>query len=157
MTVSRELQSWLITELGMAPDKVWHICDGVDTHQFRPLPAARTDRGNIVVVGSVTRFEPDKDPLNLVRAFLEAMATGLPIVATATGGNAELIVAGVNGRLVPPGDIKALAEAIVAYAEDAQMRREHGRASRTRAESAYSLARMLKDYWLLYRSAVRRV
>ncbi len=228
VTVSRELQQWLVTKVGIAPDKVWHICNGVDTKLFHPLPAPRTDRGNIVVVGGVMRFEPIKDPLNLVRAFLkarrqlaerqldlrlmvagegplrakalallvgdkaaaavsmpgarndvpdwlraldifalgsqregvsntllEAMATGLPVVATATGGNLELVAAGVNGRLVPPGDANALAQAIVTYAEDAQLRREHGRASRARAESEYSLARMLKDYWLLYRSATQ--
>ncbi|MGQ0384059.1 MAG: TIGR03088 family PEP-CTERM/XrtA system glycosyltransferase [Gammaproteobacteria bacterium] len=228
VTVSRDLQQWLVAKVGIAPDKVWHICNGVDTTRFHPLPAPRTDRGSIVVVGSVMRFEPIKDPLNLVRAFLkarrqlaerrldlrlmvagdgplrakalalllgdkaaaavsmpgarndvpdwlraldifalgsqregisntvlEAMATGLPVVATATGGNLELVAAGVNGRLVPPGDTNALAQAIVGYAEDAQLRREHGRASRARAESEYSLARMLKDYWLLYRSAVQ--
>jgi sugar transferase (PEP-CTERM/EpsH1 system associated) len=228
ITVSRELQSWLVAKVGIAPDKVWHICNGVDTRRFSPLPAARTDRGNIVVVGSVLRFEPIKDPLNLVRAFLkarrqlaarridlrlmvagdgplrvkalelalvdsvaaavfmpgarddvpdflraldvfalgsqregisntvlEAMATGLPVVATATGGNLELVVPGVNGRLVPPGDANALAAAIAAYAEDAQLRREHGRASRARAESEYSLARMLNDYRLLYATAVQ--
>jgi glycosyltransferase involved in cell wall biosynthesis len=63
---------------------------------------------------------------------LEAMATGLPIVATAIGGNPELIAASVNSRLVAPGDRKALSEAIIAYAEDAQLWWEHGRASRGR-------------------------
>lgn len=226
VAVSRDLQTWLVRRVGIAPDKVWHICNGVDTQRFCPLPGARAERGNIVAVGSVTRFEPIKDPLLLVRAFLkarrelsarrvdlrlmmagdgplrakalelvvaesaaaavfmpgartdvpdflraldvfvlgsqregisntilEAMATGLPIVATATGGNPEIVAAGINGRLVPPNDIKALAEAIATYAEDAQLRREHGRASRARAESEYSLARMLKDYRLLYASA----
>jgi glycosyltransferase involved in cell wall biosynthesis len=61
----------------------------------------------------------------------------------------------VNGRLVPPGDANALATAIAAYAEDAQLRREHGRASRARAESEYSLARMLNDYRLLYTTALQ--
>jgi sugar transferase (PEP-CTERM/EpsH1 system associated) len=228
VTVSRDLQQWLLTQVGIAPAKVWHICNGVDTQRFRPAPAARADRGNIVVVGSVLRFEPIKDPLNLVRAFLkarrelagrrvdlrlmvagdgplraqalkllvadraaaavfmpgarndipdflraldvfvlgsqregisntvlEAMASGLPVIATATGGNLELIAANVNGRLVPPGDSNALSQAIVAYAEDAQLRREQGRASRVRAESEYSLTRMLKDYRLLYAEAVQ--
>jgi sugar transferase (PEP-CTERM/EpsH1 system associated) len=228
VTVSRDLQQWLLTQVGIAPAKVWHICNGVDTQRFRPAPAARADRGNIVVVGSVLRFEPIKDPLNLVRAFLkarrelagrrvdlrlmvagdgplraqalkllvadraaaavfmpgarndipdflraldvfvlgsqregisntvlEAMASGLPVIATATGGNLELIAANVNGRLVPPGDSNALSQAIVAYAEDAQLRREQGRASRVRAESEYSLTRMLRDYRLLYAEAVQ--
>ena len=48
-------------------------------------------------------------------AILEAMASGLPIVATRVGGNAELIEEGMTGRIVPRADHAALASEIVAY------------------------------------------
>ncbi len=50
---------------------------------------------------------------------LEAMASGLPVVATAVGGNTELVEEGFNGSLVPVGDCQALAQALVALLENA--------------------------------------
>ena len=81
---------------------------------------------------------------------LEAMASGLPVVATATGGNFELVERGVTGDLVPPGDSAALAAAIRAYASDAARRRAHGAAGRARAERLYSLGGMMNRYAELY-------
>src|SRR3972149_637906 len=49
---------------------------------------------------------------------LEAMATGLPVVATRTGGNPELVENGVSGTLVPVGDRPALADALGKYLGD---------------------------------------
>lgn len=83
---------------------------------------------------------------------LEAMASGLPVVATATGGNLELVLDGVTGRLVPPGDVHALARALLPYAADAPLRRTHGAAARRRVEQEFSLERMLTDYEALYRA-----
>ena len=53
-------------------------------------------------------------------ANLEALAVGLPIVATAVGGNPEIVQAGQNGHLVPPEDAPALADAILRLFEDPQ-------------------------------------
>lgn len=83
---------------------------------------------------------------------LEAMSTALPVIATATGGNLELVVDGVTGRLVPPGDTDALARALLAYAADGGLRRAHGAAGRRRVEEEFSLERMLTDYEALYRA-----
>jgi glycosyltransferase involved in cell wall biosynthesis len=117
------------------------------------MPGARNDVPDFLRALDVFVLGSQREGIS--NTVLEAMATGLPVVATATGGNPELVAAGVTGRLVPPGDSAALAQAIVAYAEDAPLRCEHGRASRARAESEYSLRRMLKDYGLLYGSAVQ--
>jgi sugar transferase (PEP-CTERM/EpsH1 system associated) len=81
---------------------------------------------------------------------LEAMASGLPVVATATGGNAELVRDGETGALVPPGDSRALANAIGAYAASPPLRRRHGEAARARAVAEFSIARMLAQYRALY-------
>jgi len=81
---------------------------------------------------------------------LEAMATGLPVVATRVGGNPELIEEGVGGALVPRSDPGALAAAIAAYTGDAELRRRHGQASRQRAIGHFSLERMAQAYANLY-------
>ncbi len=81
---------------------------------------------------------------------LEAMASGLAVVATAVGGNDELIVPGVTGALVPRADVEAMAAAMRRYVDDAGLRRAHGGAARRRAESEFSLARMAERYGAVY-------
>jgi sugar transferase (PEP-CTERM/EpsH1 system associated) len=84
---------------------------------------------------------------------LEAMATALPIVATRVGANAELVLDGSSGTIVPPSDSEALAAAIVGYAGDRELASHHGRAARARAEQAFSLERMVDRYHRLYSEA----
>jgi sugar transferase (PEP-CTERM/EpsH1 system associated) len=81
---------------------------------------------------------------------LEAMATGLPIVATRVGGNRELIEEGVNGCLVPKGDHVALASALGAYLGDDTLRMLHAKSSRQRAVEVFNLDHMRQAYRDLY-------
>lgn len=82
---------------------------------------------------------------------LEAMASGLPVVATNVGGNVELIEDRCTGILVPPDDDVALADALAVYIADESLRRQHGRAGRLRVESEFDLERMVERYSTLYR------
>jgi len=87
---------------------------------------------------------------------LEAMASGLPVVATAVGSNPELVVEGRTGLLVPPGDVASLADGLARLARLPGLRQAMGAAGRRRAESQYSIDRMVRQYETLYeRLAVR--
>ncbi len=81
---------------------------------------------------------------------LEAMASGLPVVATAVGGNADLVVAGRTGLLVPPADAQALAQALVRLADDPAPAAAMGRAGRAVAVERFSLPAMVEVYRALY-------
>jgi L-malate glycosyltransferase len=81
---------------------------------------------------------------------LESMASGAPTVATRVGGAEELVDDGRTGLLVPPSDPDALAAALIRVASDASERRAMGIAARERAESEFSLERMLRNYEALY-------
>jgi glycosyltransferase involved in cell wall biosynthesis len=73
----------------------------------------------------------------LSHALLEALAAGLPIVATKVGAMPEGVVDGVNGFLVEPGDYKALAERLAQLASDPELRRRMGHASRAILEEKF--------------------
>ncbi len=81
---------------------------------------------------------------------LEAMASGLPVIATDVGGNAELVAAGRTGDLVPAQDISALASCLVRLAEQPQQALAWGRAGRLEVEQRFSLEAMVASYKNLY-------
>jgi len=83
---------------------------------------------------------------------LEAMATGLPVVATNVGGNSELVADGSTGLLVPRSDPDALAAAIRCYVETPDLRRRHGENARKRCEAEFSITTMVNNYQVLYES-----
>jgi glycosyltransferase involved in cell wall biosynthesis len=83
------------------------------------------------------------------------MATGLPVVATRTGGNPEIVEDGVTGRLVPVRDREALTAALETYAADSHLRAVHGKSGRQRVQERFSLARMAEGYRALYRGATQ--
>jgi glycosyltransferase involved in cell wall biosynthesis len=83
-------------------------------------------------------------------AFLEAMAAGLPVVATRSGGPQEVIDPDVSGVLVPIEDPQALAQALVNTLESADTRAKLGAAARARVVAAFSLEAVLRQYSQLY-------
>lgn len=60
------------------------------------------------------------------------MATGLPLVATATDGSAEAVIDGVNGLLVPPGEPEQLAQALIRLLDDPALAQQMGAAGRAK-------------------------
>ncbi len=81
---------------------------------------------------------------------LEAMASGLPVIATDVGGNGELVSVGQTGRLVSAGDVEAMAQSIVEYAGNREQARRAGQAGREAVEGRFSLAAMVRQYQGLY-------
>jgi len=230
IAVSRDLASWLVATVGVAPNRIVHICNGVDQHRFHPRRAQPRSIGpdgfagdGQFVVGSVGRMVDVKDYPTLVKAFirilrwaptlkdrlrlvvigegparedctrmldeagcaevawlpgerddipdlmrgfdlfvlpslgegisntiLEAMASGLPVIATRVGGNPELVSDGRTGRLVPPADRTALARAIHDYATRPERARAHGDAARHKVRNTFSIEEMAASYLRVY-------
>ncbi len=236
---------FLRERVGVPADRLFSICNGVDTEHFRPrepvhepqrdfatlgAPAWQPDS---VVVGYVGRMADVKNPLLLLRAFemlaarlraadpqlasrlklamighgpladalrehlrhapvrdavwmagdrqdipalmrsfdlyalpsiaeginntlLEAMASGLPSIATRVGGNAELIVDGACGTLVESGDADGFAAAMAAYVADPALRARHGAEARRRAVGRFGLDTMVDAYEHLYTTLLLR-
>lgn len=70
---------------------------------------------------------------------LEAMASGVPVVATTVGAFSELVVDDQTGTLIPPGDVEAMAAAAARWLDDPEAMRAAGRAGRERVTTAFSL------------------
>lgn len=79
-------------------------------------------------------------------AVLEAMASGLPVVATRIAGNEELVANGETGALVPTGDVESLRESLRPLLVEAKMRERMGRASRQRVEQSFGWERVAEQY-----------
>ena len=129
--------------------------------------AARLGLGDLVVftglrddvpelLGEVTVSVLPSLSEGLSNAILESMAAGVPVVATAVGGNAEAVKDGVTGLLVPPGDSAALAGAICTLLDDEGLAHRFGRAGRERVEERFSEERMVRDTQQFYRSLLAK-
>ncbi len=83
---------------------------------------------------------------------LEAMAVGVPVVASRVGGLPEVIKDGVTGLLVVPDDAEGLADALICLARQPDMRQRMGEAGRMRVEDSFSIETMQDRHAALYRS-----
>ena len=236
IALSRDLESYLETKVGVPSQRITQIYNGVNCHDFRPasgerelLPETDFAPKGAFVIGTVGRMQPVKDQVNLTRAFihlvailpqeksrlrlvmvgdgslraecealltqaglrhlawlpgarddvaalmrgmdifvlpslaegisntiLEAMASGLPIIATAVGGNPELVEDGVTGRLVPAANPIALAAAIKPYVIDRELARHRGHANRRTAQARFSMEAMVNSYMQVYDRVLER-
>ena len=107
------------------------------TERFRFL-GFRNDAPRLIPAFDIVAVPSHVEPLG--NATLEAMAAGVPVVGSRVGGIPEMVVDGVTGRLVPPRDPAALADALEGLLAVPDLRRACGLAARARAESHFSLS-----------------
>ena len=110
--------------------------------------AARLAAADIFVLPSRSEAFPN--------AVLEAMAAGLPIVASRVGGLCELIEEGTTGLLVPPGDPQPLADRICRLIADPPHAARMGSAARTAVHARYSFERMVESFESIYLTELTR-
>jgi glycosyltransferase involved in cell wall biosynthesis len=82
----------------------------------------------------------------LSNALLEGAASSLPLIATDVGGNPEIVKDGINGRLVPIKNSKALADALEEYQPNTKLHQAAAKSSRNIVENQFSLATMISTY-----------
>ncbi len=99
---------------------------------------------------------PSIYPESFGRAILEAQAVGRPVVASRLGAFTELIQEGRNGLLVPPGDPQALADAVERLIGDAALRSRCIERGRRRAETEWTLDRMVEQTLAVYEECLTR-
>lgn len=230
VAVSKDLQRFLVTQVGISGSRISQIYNGVDTDRFFPgrlreaqwLPPSFRGEAPIII-GTVGRLQPVKDQETLLRAFallldahrdlrdrirlavigdgplmpqlrvlstslgigaevwfagaldnlpevlraldlfvlsslregisntvLEAMASGLPVVATAVGGNPELVEDRRSGVFFQPRDVTSLAGLLADYARQPALRRAQGSEARRIAVERFSLSAMVAQYQTVY-------
>jgi sugar transferase (PEP-CTERM/EpsH1 system associated) len=235
IALSRDLEDYLRQRIGVAPQHLSQIYNGVDAERFspaaqrQPISGSPFDDPSLWLVGTVGRMVPVKAQTLLVDAFiaalgqrpglrerlrlvlvgdgplredsarrlaaagmselawlpgerqdvpdvmrglncfalpslvegvsntiLEAMASGLPVVATQVGANADLVVDGGTGRTVPSGDVMAMAAALAELAAQPECAAAMGQAGRRVIEQRFSLAAMMNAYAGVYQRVLGR-
>lgn len=144
------------------PVRVCLAGDGADRVAVAELAARLTITDSVVFAGEIldmasfwSKCDTAVFPANgLVESFglaaVEAMACGVPVVASRAGGFTEVVNPGRTGTLVDPGDVDGLVAALTGYARDPKLRMDHGRNARTECENRFDLANAARQYRALF-------
>jgi glycosyltransferase involved in cell wall biosynthesis len=131
----------LAASYGLPSDTVGQLADGMNSAAF--LSAL-----DLFAVGSEPRSE------GVPTVIIEAMLTGVPVVASDVGGVAEAVRDGETGFCVPPRDVRAMGERLEQLAADPALRRTMGERSRAVAAAELSLESCIEAHLRAYRAAV---
>jgi sugar transferase (PEP-CTERM/EpsH1 system associated) len=118
------------------------------------LPGERSDVAD--VMRGLNCFVLPSLAEGISNTILEAMATGLPVVATRVGGNAELVSQGRTGELVPASDVQAMAQALVQLHRNPARAQNWGQQARSDVEARFSMQAMVGAYADLYDQQLAR-
>lgn len=149
--VRHSIKEWAVVILG----------DGPLEDDFKALCARSGIDGHVKFMGSVeevSQYISLMDVICLVpnmnegfsNAILEGMAMAKPIIATDVGGNAEAVIDGETGFIIPPDDTGRLAEAILKLYNDGDLRKEMGKRGRESMEKKFVLQDMITKMEQLY-------
>ena len=150
-------------------DLDWHWNIAGDGPQMNTLKSLARELGmadRVTFLGWQSREELEKDyhQANLFlfpsrhegmpNAVLEAMSSGLPVVATRIAGSEELVLDGVTGLLVNPEDVDSLRDGLSRLIVEEKMRMQMGQASRQRVETEYSWEHVARQYSTILQSLI---
>ena len=119
------------------------------------LPGERSDVADIM--RGLHAFALPSLGEGISNTILEAMAGALPVVATAVGGNADLVVHGQTGFITPPADPQAMAQQLVALASNPWQAQRMGQAGRQRVLANFSMQAMVSTYQRVYDQQLKRL
>ncbi|MCF8143858.1 MAG: glycosyltransferase [Deltaproteobacteria bacterium] len=112
----------------------------------------RLDVPELLAAGDLLALSSHEEGFSNV--ILEAMASGLPVVATDVGGNREAVMNGITGWLVPPRDPDAMADRILDLLSDKERAAAWGRQGRERVKEVFTIDGMVEAHMNLYRGVV---
>lgn len=133
---------------GPLREELDHLVTTLDLSSVVSLLGDRSDVS--ALLGAMDVFALPSLAEGVSNTVLEAMASGLPVVATSVGGNTELVENGFNGALVPSRDSRALATALVSLLENDAERARQGANARQRVCERFSWGRAVEDYLGVY-------
>ncbi len=151
-----------ITELNIL---LLFVGDGPDQYKLRQLVKNIGQSDRIFFWGDQSEIQEILPILDILvnssfhegmsNIILEAMAAGLPVVATAVGGTPEVVVDGETGLLVPPGDPDSLAAALLRLIQDKDLRTKMGLAGRKRVRKYFTIEETVRKTETLYFELLR--
>jgi glycosyltransferase involved in cell wall biosynthesis len=106
---------------------------------------------NYISAMDVVCLTPTKNE-GLSNVILEEMAMGKPVIATDVGGNSELVIEGLTGKIIPPNNPEKITKAIVELYKNPDLLKEMGENGQNRVKYCFSLSRMIKNMEEFYHS-----
>ncbi|MBN2711410.1 MAG: glycosyltransferase family 4 protein [Planctomycetes bacterium] len=155
MIINRKVDAEFLI-MGAGPDKQ-HLRKMVDLLGIRSRvtfnPPSSADNRNL---GNIDIFVEPSFQEGLGLSVMQAMASGVPVIASGVGGIYELVEDGVTGVLVPKNDKKALEKAIIDLIEKPAKRHELARNAREKVEESFDIRKLAKNILALYSECLER-
>ena len=138
---------WLVGE-GPERDRLFQTINDLEMRPFVSMPGAFDDVQEVLQAADLYVLPSYEEGMSI--ALLEAMAAGIPVVATDIPGNRAIITPNVQGRLVPPRNVQALSQAICAALADPHSARGLAQAAREHVRNEFSLEKSARAHLALF-------
>lgn len=146
---------FLIVGDGPLRPKLEHLADELGLNSNAIFAGNRSDVATLISIFDIAVLS-SKHTEGCSNFILEAMGMRKPVVATDVGGNEELVVDGVTGKIVPKTDCASLAEAIIWMLRNPAASKELGENGYERVRKYFGVERMVKKYEAIYESLLER-
>jgi Glycosyltransferase len=144
--VRKKVTDVMLVLVGDGPlrDELKALVESLGIKEYVLFLGNRQDTAELMKIFDVFALSSDLEASALV--LLEAMASGVPVVATAVGGTPELVVEGKTGILTPRGDHMKFSEAIISILRDPAMKKSMGEAGKRRVAEKFTFNEMQDAY-----------